>query len=72
MIKYDKIFKMFEDRNMSMYSVRKNKLMNISTINSIKNGGNLDCGTLNRLCNYFKCQPSDLIEYVPDEDEKVS
>ena len=44
MIKYDKIFKMFEDRNMSMYAVRKNKLMNDATIRNLKNGGNLDCG----------------------------
>ena len=40
MIKYDKIFKMFEDRNMSMYAVRKNKLMNDATIRNLKNGGN--------------------------------
>lgn len=73
MIKYDKIFKMFEDRNMSMYAVRKNKLMNDATIRNLKNGGNLDCGTLNRLCNFFECQPSDLIEYIPDiEPVKVS
>lgn len=67
MIKYDKIFEMFENNNMSMYSVRKEKLMNSSTITNLKKGGNLDCATLNRLCNYFGCQPTDLIEYIPDE-----
>lgn len=73
MIKYNKLLKLLQDNNITSYTISKNKLMSQSTLNRIKNGtGGLDCNTLDKLCNYFNCQPSDLIEYVPDEDEKVS
>jgi putative transcriptional regulator len=74
MIKYDKLFKLIESRNMSTYAVTtKTKILSNSTLQSIRSGkGNLDCNTLNRLCKFFKCQPSDLIEYIPDEEEIAS
>lgn len=28
-----------------------------------------DVKTLEKLCRYFDCQPGDLLEYVPDEEE---
>jgi putative transcriptional regulator len=73
MIRYDRLFTLIESRNMSVYAVTtKAKILSSSTLQSIRSGkGNLDCNTLNRLCKYFKCQPSDLIEYVPDDDENV-
>ena len=30
--------------------------------------GRLDVNTLNRLCEYFRVQPGELIEWVPDEE----
>ncbi len=30
--------------------------------------GRLDVDTLNRLCEYFRVQPGELIEWVPDAD----
>jgi putative transcriptional regulator len=29
-------------------------------------GKGIDYDTLNKLCVYFKCQPGDLLEHVPD------
>jgi len=29
----------------------------------------VDLGTINKLCEYFKCEVSDLFEYIPDEAE---
>lgn len=30
----------------------------------------LDISQLNRICNVFNCEISDLIEYIPDEKQK--
>ena len=73
MFKYDKLFKLFEERGINSYTVRKLNLMAGKTYQMIRDGtGDLTLKSVGVLCNYFKCQPSDLIEYVPDEDEKVS
>lgn len=39
-----------------------------STLSTIRNGKNLNVSlkTLDRLCKYFKCKVSDIIEYVED------
>ncbi len=29
-------------------------------------GKGIEYDTLNKLCDYFKCQPGDLLEYLPD------
>lgn len=40
-----------------------------STLSTIKNNKNVNIciKTLDKLCKYFDCTISDLIEYVPDE-----
>lgn len=30
-----------------------------------------DLKTLNTLCNLFKCTPNDILEFTPDEEEKI-
>lgn len=41
-----------------------------STISTIRNNKNINISiyTLNKLCKYFNCPISELIEYVPDKD----
>lgn len=29
----------------------------------------LDVNHLNQLCKYFNCQPGDLLEYIPDDED---
>lgn len=39
-----------------------------STLSTIRNNKNINISvhTLNKLCKYFNCKISDLIEYIPD------
>lgn len=41
-----------------------------STLSTIRNNKNINISihTLNKLCKYFDCKISDLIEYIPDKD----
>lgn len=52
----------------STYRLRKERLLGESQIQLIR-GGNVvygDC--LNKICELLKCQPGDLLEYVPDSE----
>lgn len=41
-----------------------------STLSTIRNNKNVNISvhTLNKLCRYFNCPISDLLEYIPDKD----
>ena len=41
-----------------------------STLSTIRNNKNINISihTLNKLCKYFNCKISDLLEYIPDKD----
>lgn len=41
-----------------------------STLSTIRNNKNINVSihTLNKLCKYFNCKISDLMEYIPDEN----
>lgn len=56
-----------------MYTLtKKDKVIGTATYYSIVNGtGGLDYRSLNRLCEYFKVQPGDLLSYEPDNEENT-
>ncbi|MGL6200595.1 MAG: helix-turn-helix domain-containing protein [Lachnospiraceae bacterium] len=67
MIKYDKLFELLKKRGYTTYKIRQEKLIGQGTLTNLKNGtGGLDAKTINKLCCVLKCQPGDLMEYVPD------
>lgn len=66
-ISYDKLFRLLEEKGITTYYLRKNKIMGQQTYYNLKNGkGNIGTETLEKLCNLLDCQPGDLMEYVPD------
>ena len=69
-ISYGRLFKMLESQGWTTYRIRKEKLIGQGTLTAIKNGtGGLDSKTISRLCEVLNCQPGDLMEYIPDEEE---
>ena len=67
---YDKLFKLLEEKGISTYYLRQNKIMGQQTYYNLKNGkGNLGTETLEKLCALLDCQPGDLMEYIPDTAE---
>lgn len=72
MIKYDKLFKMFEKNGINTTTIRKEKILGQSVLTKLKNGtGGIDYRTIDKLCCMFNCQPNDIMEYVPDEPVKI-
>lgn len=51
----------------STYKLRQDKLFAERTLQKIRNGEIVNADNLALLCKLLKCQPGDLLEYVPDE-----
>lgn len=51
------------------YKLRKDKIMGEAQIQKIRTGEIASKETLNTLCKLLHCQPGDIIEYIPDEEE---
>lgn len=65
-IRYDKMLRIFEEKGITSYTMRKNKLMGQATWKKIHEGGHIDTRSIDALCGFLGCQPGDLLEWVPE------
>ena len=67
-IKYKReIVPALKDAGYSTYKLRQEKLFGERTIQKFREGEIVNAENLALLCKLLKCQPGDLLEYVPDE-----
>ena len=72
MIVYDKLIKLFEERGITTYVLKRDKILGQATWQAIKNGtGGLEHRSIDRICRSLNVQPGDLMEYVPDPPEET-
>lgn len=66
---YKKLRVKFEENGITSYTItKKEKLIGQSTWKRIADDGDIDTITINKLCKLLDCQPGDIMEYVPDEE----
>lgn len=46
------------------------EIMSSATIAKLSKNGNVTTKTINDICNYLHCEPSDIMEYEPDKPEE--
>lgn len=56
-----------QEKGYTTYKLRKEKLLSESTIQKLRTGEGVAWTNLEVLCQMLSCQPSELIEYIPDE-----
>ena len=67
MIKYDKLFELLAVNGYTASKIRETGLIGQATYYGLKNGTKgLDARTIDKLCRFLKCQPGDIMEYIPD------
>lgn len=70
MLKYKiDVLQELKEIGFTAYKLRKDKIMGEAQIQKIRTGEIASKETLNTLCKLLKCQPGDLIEYIPDEEQ---
>lgn len=69
-LRYDKMFQLLKEKGLKKYDLRKDKVISMSALESMRTGKHyVDTRTIEYLCVYLHCQPGDLMEYVPEEQE---
>lgn len=72
MIKYKvDILKALAEKGYTTTKIRRDKLISESTLQRIRKQEPININTLNDVCIMLRCQPSDIIEITPTDDEKI-
>lgn len=66
MIKFDRLWKTMENKNISTYKLREECGIDSKTIRRLKANENIETKTLNKLCSVLNCKLEDIAEYIPD------
>jgi len=56
-----------KDAGYSTYQIRKQSLLSQSTIYKLHNNRGVGWDNIETICRLLGCQPGDIIQYVPDE-----
>jgi putative transcriptional regulator len=64
------VLKALKDKGFSTYNLRKEKLLSEGMIQALRDKRPISWDNLEKLCKLLQCQPSDLIEYVEEEEQK--
>lgn len=62
---------MLADRKMALNQLAERVQISVVNLSNLKTGKvkAIRFSTLNAICRALNCQPGDLLEYVPDEEE---
>jgi DNA-binding Xre family transcriptional regulator len=64
---YNPLWKLLIDKGLTKEQLRKQIRMSSSTMAKMTNGEYVAMEVLERICQYFDCQLSDIVEFVKDE-----
>ncbi len=66
MIRFDKLWKVMEERKVSTYWLREKCGIDSKTVRRLRANENMETKTLNKLCNALHCKLDDIAKYVED------
>ena len=68
-ITYKKLYKMLIDREMMKKDLAAGCGLSVATMAKLGKGRNVNTDVLVRVCNFLRCDISDICEVILDEDE---
>ena len=66
MIKFDKLWDVMNEKNISTYWLREKCGIDSKTIRRLRANENMETKTLNKLCTALHCKLEDIAEYIED------
>lgn len=59
-----------KNKGFTTYRIRKEKILSEGTLQKFRNNDTtITLGNIETVCKLLDCQPSDIMEYIPDESE---
>ena len=71
MISYAPFWETLKASSESTYTLIKNHHLSSSTIDKLRKNKPLNTTTINDLCRILCCKVSEVMEYVPSEDDQI-
>ena len=68
MIIYEKLMNLLAEKHMNKRQLSEAIGIKANTMSALSKNRNVNMETINRICEYLKVQPSDIMEWIPDEE----
>lgn len=65
------ILKALSEHGYTPSRMRKEKIMSEATMQNLRRGKGITTDTINTICIILRCQPSDILEVTPTDEEKI-
>ena len=65
-ISYDKLFSLMGEKGIKKRDLREKYNISPTIVNRLNNNSNVAVDTIMYLCEILECQPSDIMEYIPN------
>lgn len=65
------VMKELSERGFTSTRMRKEKILSEATMQNLRRGKGITTDTLNTICVILRCQPSDILEIIPTDEEKI-
>ena len=65
------VMKELSERGFTSTRMRKEKILSEATMQNLRKGNGITTDTLNTICVILRCQPSDVLEIIPTDVEKI-
>ncbi|MCI8949313.1 MAG: helix-turn-helix domain-containing protein [Lachnospiraceae bacterium] len=66
MISYEPFFNTLKKKKITTYRLVNHYGFSKGTLDSLKQGRNINISTLDYLCQLLECEPGDIIQYIPE------
>jgi len=70
MIVFDPLWDTMKRKHISQYTLIKEHGVSTGTLDALRKDRSVTLHTINELCRILRCDVSDIIRYVPDEEEE--
>ena len=70
MMTYKPFLKMLIDRDMKKIDVLNAGIISKGTLNKMNSNSYISLEVIDKLCNYFHCDITDIVEFIPDQENK--
>ncbi len=70
-VSYAKLFDLMAQKDIKKIDLRTTYKLNPKTVDSLTKNKSVTVDTIMTLCEILKCQPGDIMEYVPDEERNA-
>ena len=68
-MKYNKLFALLALRDMKKSDIVRLGVISSPTLAKLSKGESVTTTVLCQICEFLHCQPSDIMEYIPEEKE---